>query len=202
MDLSTEIVYRVTFAVLWVVYFLQRIFFQRKINRRQDYALFQEKKDKSFFRLFALAYLLLPVYFLGSWFDFAALPLPNGLRWLGAVIAGFGLGLFSWSHQALGQNWTMVLALSNEHELVQNGPYRYVRHPMYSAFFIIGFGFLMLSANWLIGTIYLVPLTLMYRFRVSWEEKMMADRFGAAYLDYMKRTGRLLPGGRMRHAEN
>lgn len=77
--------------------------------------------------------------------------------------------------------------------MVENGPYRHVRHPMCSSFFIIGGGFFLLSSNWLVGVIYLVPLLVMYLVRVSPEEKMMIDRFGEPYRQYMKRTGRLLP---------
>jgi protein-S-isoprenylcysteine O-methyltransferase Ste14 len=100
-----------------------------------------------------------------------------------------GIVLFGWSHQALGRNWTVVLALSKEHELVQSEPYRYVRHPMYSAFFILGVGFVLLSANWLVGLIYLGPLVVMVVARVSVEEKMMLDRFGEPYRQYIERTG-------------
>jgi protein-S-isoprenylcysteine O-methyltransferase Ste14 len=64
---------------------------------------------------------------------------------------------------------------------------------MYTAFFIIGFGFLFLSANWLIGIIYIGTLLLMYIARISAEEKMMIDRFGDSYRQYMKTTGRILP---------
>jgi protein-S-isoprenylcysteine O-methyltransferase Ste14 len=83
--------------------------------------------------------------------------------------------------------------------MVQNGPYRYVRHPMYSAFFIIGIGFLILSSNWLVGIIYLGAFLIMYLARVLPEEKMMIDRFGEPYRQYMKRTGRLFPCFRSDH---
>ena len=149
--------------------------------------------EKLLFRIFAIAFILLPIYFLTAWIDFASIPFPLWLRWSGGVISSAGLVLFCWTHQVLGQNWTAVLALSDEHEMVQNGPYYYIRHPMYSAFFIIGIGFGLLSANWLIGVIYLVPLYIMYEARVTLEEKMMIDRFGDSYREYMKSTGRLLP---------
>jgi protein-S-isoprenylcysteine O-methyltransferase Ste14 len=127
---------------------------------------------------------------LTAWIDFASLPLPLWLRWSGGVIICMGIVLFGWAHQALGRNWTVVLALAKEHKSVQSGPYRNVRHPMYSAFFILRISFVLLSANWLVGVIYLVPLLVMYVARVSLEEKMMIDRFGEPFRQYMKRTGR------------
>lgn len=77
--------------------------------------------------------------------------------------------------------------------MVENGPYRHVLHPMYSAYFIIGCGFLLLSSNWLVGVISPVLLLVMYLMRVSPEEKTMIERFGEPYRQYMKRTGRFLP---------
>jgi protein-S-isoprenylcysteine O-methyltransferase Ste14 len=191
--MNPEILYRIMFAILWGIYFGTRIYFQGRVKGSKDYTLINEQQEKLLFRLFALGYLLLPLYFLTPWIDFASVPLPAWLRWAGGIITALGIVLFAWAHQSLGQNWTAILALSKEHELVQSGAYYYVRHPMYSAFFVIGIGFVLLSANWLVGLMYLVPLTAMYMARVSLEEKMMIDRFGDTYLQYMKRTGRLLP---------
>jgi protein-S-isoprenylcysteine O-methyltransferase Ste14 len=194
MNASPEILFRITFGVLWAVFFGVRIFFQRQVVKYpQQYTRINEQQEKLYFRLFALAFVLLPLYFLTPWIYFASIPLPMGLRWSGSVITGMGIGLFGWAHQALGRNWTAVLALSEGHQLVQGGPYRHVRHPMYSAFFLIGIGFFLLSANWLVGVIYLGPLLVMYIARVSLEEKMMVERFGDSYRQYMKRTGRLWP---------
>lgn len=193
MNPSNEILFRTTFGILWVIYFGVRLFFQRRIKGAREYTIINERQEKLLFSLFALAFLLLPLYFLTPWIDFASMHLPLWIRWGGWIIVCLGIFLFGWAHQALGQNWTAILALSKEHEMVQNGPYRYVRHPMYSAFFIIGIGFTLLSANWLIGIIYLAPLLVMYITRVELEEKMMTERFGEPYREYMKRTGRLFP---------
>lgn len=194
MNTSTETIFRIAFAVLWLLFFAVRLYFQRKVQQEmRQYERVNEKQEKLLFRLFALAYLLMPLYFLTPWLDFARLPLPVWLRWLGAAITCAGIGLFGWAHQALGLNWTAVLALSKEHKLVTNGPYHVVRHPMYSAFFLIGIGLFLLSANAFIGVTYLGMLLWMYLARVSLEEKMMIDRFGASYRRYMQNTGRLFP---------
>ncbi len=193
MNASTETFYRIAFGILWLIYFGARLYFQGRVKGSQEYTRINEQKEKLFFRLFALAFLLLPFYFLTPWIDFASIFLPAWLRWGGGGIVCLGIGLFCWAHNALGKNWTAVLALSSEHKMVQSGPYRHIRHPMYSAFFIIGIGFVILSANWLVGIIYLVPLLAMYLSRASSEEKMMIDRFGDSYRLYMKHTGRLFP---------
>jgi protein-S-isoprenylcysteine O-methyltransferase Ste14 len=77
--------------------------------------------------------------------------------------------------------------------MVTNGPYRRVRHPMYSGFFMIGAGLSALSGNWRVALLYLGTLLPMYLLRVSAEEHMMIGRFGDAYRQYMAVTGRLCP---------
>jgi protein-S-isoprenylcysteine O-methyltransferase Ste14 len=193
MDKTGEILFRIVFGILWLVYFGVRIYFQRKVKGVGDYVRVNEKQEIFFFRLFALGYLALLLYFITPWVDFAHIPSPIWLRWAGGVVTCLGIGLFAWAHQALGKNWTAILASSEKQKMVITGPYRHVRHPMYTAFFVIGFGFLFLSANWFVSIIYLGTLTMMYMARVSAEEKMMIDHFGNDYREYMKRTGRLLP---------
>lgn len=193
MDNRNEWIYRIVFGVLWLVFFAVRMFFQRRVRRAEHYELYNEKQEKIFFNLYLLGYLLLVLYFLTPWLDFAHLPFPAWLRWSGAGVTALGIGFFGWAHQALGNNWTIVLALSGQHQLVTSGPYRWIRHPMYTGFFIIGIGFLLLSANWLVGLLYLGSLLVMYLARVRAEEEMMIGRFGDEYRRYMQRTGRLLP---------
>ena len=191
---TAEFVYRMSFGLLWLVYFVIRFYFQGKVKKAgRSYEHINEKQELVYFRLFALAFLLLALYFLTPWIDFAHLGLAGGLRWLGGGITLAGIVFFAWCHQALGVNWTAVLALSDQQELVTSGPYKAIRHPMYTAFFLIGIGFFLLSANFLVALIYLTPLTVMYFARVNPEEQMMLERFGETYREYMQHSGRLLP---------
>jgi protein-S-isoprenylcysteine O-methyltransferase Ste14 len=93
----------------------------------------------------------------------------------------------------LGRNWSGVLELYEQHELVTEGPYRFVRHPMYTSVYLKGIGILLLSANWIVGGGYLAAVTLMYALRVRDEEQMMLEHFGEEYRSYMSRTARLVP---------
>jgi protein-S-isoprenylcysteine O-methyltransferase Ste14 len=193
MNSLNENIYRLVFGVLWVVYFALRLYFQRRVKGMGTYTLVNARQEKSLFRLFALAYMLLPLYFLTPWLDFARLPFPAWLRWAGTLITLLGISLFGWAHQALGMNWTAVLALSEKQTLVTAGPYRLIRHPMYTAFLVIGIGFLLLSANVISGGVYLLPCILMMAFRLPAEERMLQERFGEQYRLYAATTGSLLP---------
>jgi protein-S-isoprenylcysteine O-methyltransferase Ste14 len=64
---------------------------------------------------------------------------------------------------------------------------------MYSSFFLLAIAQFMLLPNWFAGTTGLIGTGLLYAFRVRQEERMMVERFGAEYRDYMAHTGRLIP---------
>jgi len=101
--------------------------------------------------------------------------------------------LFYRSHADLGRNWSISLQIRNEHRLVTTGIYRLIRHPMYSSFFLFAVAQLMLLPNWFAGATGLVGVGMLYAFRIRQEERMMIERFGAEYRDYMAHTARLIP---------
>jgi protein-S-isoprenylcysteine O-methyltransferase Ste14 len=114
---------------------------------------------------------------------------------LGVATLCGALVLFFHSHADLGRNWSLSLQLRDEHRLVTTGVYRAIRHPMYASFFLLAIAQLMLLPNWFAGASGLIGVGLLYAFRVRQEERMMLDRFGAEYVDYMTHTGRLIPSG-------
>jgi protein-S-isoprenylcysteine O-methyltransferase Ste14 len=68
-----------------------------------------------------------------------------------------------------------------------------VRHPIYSAFFLWAIAQFLVLPNWVAGLSGIVGFGTLYAFRVGREERLMLDAFGDEYLDYMKRTARVLP---------
>jgi protein-S-isoprenylcysteine O-methyltransferase Ste14 len=114
--------------------------------------------------------------------------------WLGAVVAVGALWLFHLTHRTLGRNWSVSLEVRATHTLVTDGVYSRVRHPMYTAFWLWALAQALLLPNWVAGLSGLVGFGTLYGLRVGREEKLMLDSFGDAYVDYMRRTGRLVPG--------
>src|SRR3954468_23454207 len=113
--------------------------------------------------------------------------------WGGAAVMIIALWLFWRSHADLGLNWSITLEMRKDHELVTQGVYRRVRHPMYTAIFLFAIAQGLLLQNWLAGWGGLVSFAALYLFRVGREEEMMRQFFGEPYRAYMKRTGRLWP---------
>ena len=147
--------------------------------------------------LFALvtAYMFDPAVL--SWSE---VPMTAGLRWLGAAVTTLGLCLAAWVHYHLGLNFSPYLRIRGTHRLVTSGPYRWVRHPMYTAFVTVFVGFLLLTGNLLIAGMGLATLLIVMVVRTPKEEQMLLDRFGQEYRDYMGRTGRYLPRLSRRHS--
>lgn len=194
MELPEETPFRVTFAVFWLVHLIVRTYFQMKARGSERAYARNEQQSALGFRLLAIVYLILIVYSVSPWFDFAHVNLAPWVRWVaGLGLLAFYLVFFSWTHIALGKHWSRLVEIHRDHALIMTGPYRFIRHPMYSAFFLSAFGMYFLTANWLIFGIYFIAVAFMYFTRVRSEEEMMIEQFGDTYKNYMNRTGRLLP---------
>ncbi len=134
----------------------------------------------------------------------AQVPVAAGLRWSGAPLAAVGIALALWALRELGLNVTPTAAPRSDATLVTSGPYRRVRHPLYSSMLLTIPGFALLARNALVlagGVAVLLVLLL----RVRREEKELLSRFGEKYRAYRDRTGALVPrrsGGFDRSSES
>jgi protein-S-isoprenylcysteine O-methyltransferase Ste14 len=124
---------------------------------------------------------------------FADYPIRSWQPWLGLVVFGFSLWMFRRTHAQLGRNWSVTLELRVNHALITDGVYAHIRHPMYTAFWLWAWAQAILLPNWIAGSAGILGFGTLYLFRVSREEEMLLETFGAEYHDYMRRTGRLLP---------
>lgn len=133
------------------------------------------------------AYLINP-----SWMAWSQLPLPTWLRLSGAALGIVTDGLIYWVFSSLGNNVSPTVVTRQQHQLVTAGPYRWVRHPLYTVGFLSYISFAILAATWYVAILAVVALVLL-SLRVPAEEAALIARNGDAYRDYAKRTGRFLP---------
>ncbi len=133
------------------------------------------------------------IYVFTSWIDSFSIGLPDWARWSGVVIFGFYLFLFWWVHKTLGKNWSPVLEIRKDHKLITQGPYKYIRHPMYTCMWLGVAGFWLISSNWVVGIVALLTWSILYFTRLPDEEKMMIEEFGQEYENYIKRTKKVIP---------
>ena len=126
-------------------------------------------------------------------FSWANYKLPAFSLWLGPALMVAGVWLFWRSHADLGKNWSVTLELAQDHQLVTQGVYSTIRHPMYASFFLMALAQAALLPNWLSGWSALVAVSVLYLVRKPHEEAMMLSHFGQEYKAYMLKSGGILP---------
>jgi len=197
-----EIQFKIALAVLLLMITGVRLYYQRGRRKFEKIVIKHERRENILITLFGLELIPTFLYVFTFWLDPFGLPFPQGVRWFGAGLILAGNLLFIWSHKALGRNWSPFLEIRKGHTLVTDGPYRFFRHPMYAAIFLIGIGVSLLSANWIVALSYMLSVSCMYLVRVSDEEEMMIGQFENQYREYMRRTGRLIPKLRPKRIRN
>lgn len=110
---------------------------------------------------------------------------------LGLALLALGLGFAIWARRHIGRNWGTPMTEKNEPELVNSGPYRLVRHPIYSGILVAVVGTAVaLAWMWLIADA-LAAIYFIYSATV--EERYMAKQFPDAYQAYKRSTKMLIP---------
>ena len=134
-----------------------------------------------------VAYLLNP-----AWMAWSAVELPLWLRWLGVGVGVTAGTLLIVVMRSLGTNLTDTVVTREHHTLVTSGPYRWVRHPFYTAAALAITADSLVTENWFLALTGAVLIALLVM-RTGTEEQRLIARFGDGYTDYMGRTGRFLP---------
>jgi len=127
-----------------------------------------------------------------NWMIWSKIGLPESIRWLGVglgVLCVFGV---YWLFSSIGNNITPTSATRKQHTLVTSGPYRWVRHPLYTVGSSMFIAFGMMADNWLIAALGILTFIVM-AIRTPKEEANLLEKFGDEYRNYMKRTGKFLP---------
>ncbi len=125
-----------------------------------------------------------------SWASFAA---PSWTRWVGVALGVGAVPAVHWVLRALGRNVSETVLTKRGHELVTDGPYRWVRHPLYTVGIALLMAIGLILASWLILLFALVVVLLIRVVVIPLEERELVRTFGDGYHSYMARTGRLVP---------
>jgi protein-S-isoprenylcysteine O-methyltransferase len=105
-----------------------------------------------------------------------------------------GLVLRWWAIITLGRFFTVDVTIQKDHELVDRGPFRLVRHPSYTGVLLAFVGFALSLRNWAALVVILVPIFVAFVRRMNVEEEALSQALGSPYTEYMVRTKRLVPG--------
>jgi protein-S-isoprenylcysteine O-methyltransferase Ste14 len=135
-----------------------------------------------------LAYMVNP-----AWMAWSAMPLPAWLRWLGAAVGLAMWPLIYWVFRSIGDNISETFLTKAQHVLVAHGPYRWVRHPLYSAAALSLVALSLLAANWFMFAMACAAFLGIAGLVIPREEAELIQKFGDEYRAYMARTGRFAP---------
>ena len=113
---------------------------------------------------------------------------------IGAFLTITGLIIRIKSILTLKQHFTYTVTKIEYHELIETGFYKYIRHPGYLGQIIIFIGISTSVSNWLSVLFMMIPVLYGYIHRISIEERFMTEHMGTKYIDYQKKTKRLIPG--------
>ena len=112
---------------------------------------------------------------------------------VGIAIMLLGMVLRYWAVAALGTFFRTTIETDRNQKVVSNGPYRLIRHPSYCGWLLVCLGYGIAVQNWIsLFVVILLPLVaLLYRIQI--EEQVLVSSLGSAYVEYQKRTKRLIP---------
>lgn len=112
---------------------------------------------------------------------------------IGLVLFVLGIALRWWAIITLGRFFTVDVQIAKDHELVERGPFRVVRHPSYTGGLLAFIGFALSLGNWAAFLVIIIPIFFAFVRRMNVEEQALATSLGDKYVSYMQRTKRLLP---------
>jgi protein-S-isoprenylcysteine O-methyltransferase Ste14 len=118
--------------------------------------------------------------------------LPTNVRWAAVIVQLLMVPAFYWQLSNLANNITPTVTIRSEHELITSGPYKYIRHPLYTFGFLMILSVAVASASLLIFSLVFItwiPLAM----RTPLEEEKLIEAFGEDYKEYITHTGRYLP---------
>lgn len=128
------------------------------------------------------------------WFGYSGIALlPDWTYLLGLSLSLLGFALWLWGQQTLGQYFSSEAVIYEGHQLVDRGPYKFVRHPMYTGGFLMSLGLGLAVQSWIATLFAALAILLAIAYRIRVEEKALISEFGEQYIAYSRRVKRLIP---------
>ncbi|HEY1780047.1 MAG TPA: isoprenylcysteine carboxylmethyltransferase family protein [Roseiarcus sp.] len=178
------------FVAMWAGWFALWTIMARRVKEAAQ-------SESAVSRISHVAPLLIAAYLLA-----ARVPLPllderfaSAALWLavlGAALTFAGLAFAIWARFVIAGNWSSYVELKQDHELIIAGPYRYVRHPIYTGLLLAFVGSALAVGEWR-GVLAVAIVAASFWRKLRLEEAIMRGQFGDAYARYAARTRALIP---------
>jgi protein-S-isoprenylcysteine O-methyltransferase Ste14 len=174
-------------GVFVVVWLLAAIFTKRTVYRESG-----GKRLRYMIPILLGWFLVFRGYRLGPPFNVHIIPETDAILVAAAVLCLCGLGCCLWARAVLGRNWSGTVTLKEDHELIVRGPYRLVRHPIYTGLLAMLLATAMEQGH-IAGLIGLVLAFLSFWIKSGNEEEVMFNQFPDQYAAYQERVKRIIP---------
>jgi protein-S-isoprenylcysteine O-methyltransferase Ste14 len=186
--------YEIFFYGIWALWSILWLAFARNVK-------VTAQRQATLPRLFNIALLVAAALLLAAprlpvpGLDVRLLPDTQWRLWtaLGAALTFLGLLFTVWARIYLGRNWSGVAAVKADHELITGGPYRWVRHPIYSGLALAFVGMAIAVGEWR-GVLSIALALIAIVQRITVEERFMRRQFGVGYDEYARRVRAFVPG--------
>ena len=193
MSLFTQPIYVLTLVIVLAIWATPDVLDSIRKHPKGDTVVVRDGGSHNFFRL-GLSAAIIAAALLAYFQPQGTLPYHRPYLFVvGIVLALAGFALRRWAIHTLGRFFTVNVAIASDHRVVDDGPYTYVRHPSYSGVFIAFIGLGLLLFNRLSLVVLVLPVIIMFFWRMHVEERALLDALGERYAAYMKRTKRIVP---------
>jgi protein-S-isoprenylcysteine O-methyltransferase Ste14 len=183
--------YGAPFAVLWLawlVYWFLAALNVKATRRRERFGSLILNRGLLVVGALLLAFHRQPIRPLSARF----LPVSMAAYWTGLVMLAGGLAFAVWARRHLGRNWSAIVTVKQDHELIRSGPYRLVRHPIYTGLLLAILGTAIAIGEWR-GLVAFALMTIGLVLKMRTEECFMVETFGAEYARYRAEVPALIP---------
>jgi protein-S-isoprenylcysteine O-methyltransferase Ste14 len=133
------------------------------------------------------------LYHSNSLVDVRILPYSDLMGPLSSILCAAGIAIAIWARTILGRNWSANPTIKEGHELITRGPYRFVRHPIYTGILLAMVGSPVVADGRLRSVLFFAFVAIGLHFKSKVEEGLMMQTFPNSYPEYCRRTKAIIP---------
>jgi protein-S-isoprenylcysteine O-methyltransferase Ste14 len=187
MDFSSQRLWINALWLLFAVYWLASSFKRKKTKQRESWS----QRFRYMLPLVIGFYLFQPRAHYG-WLGARFVPESDAAGWIGVALTAAGVAVAIWARWHLGTNWSGVVTLKEGHELIRSGPYRNIRHPIYTGILLalLGTACALGEAR---GLLAVAIVWLSFYTKARREESFLTQEFGHRFAEHRSHTGMFLP---------
>jgi protein-S-isoprenylcysteine O-methyltransferase Ste14 len=188
MDLLSQ---RLWINALWFLFGLYWLISAFKLKKTKQRETWQQRLRYVLPLLVAFYLLSRPAAHYG-WLGVRFVPASDAVGWIGVLLTAAGVSIAFWARWHLGTNWSGVVTLKEGHELIRTGPYRTIRHPIYTGILLAMLGSA-IALGEVRGLLAVAMAWLSFYTKARREESLLTQEFGERFAEHLRHTGMFLP---------